>query len=692
MGFDSKDIRNIALFGHGYSGKTTVNEAMLFDAKMIPEMGRIQDGKTVSDYAEQEIARKMSIHSSVSHLEWNKTLVNIIDCPGSSDFIGEVVSAMNAANSGVFIINAENGLEIETVKIWRKCRLPRMVFINKMDKEKADYERCLGNLKENFKDITFVPLTIPIGNGKDFKGIVDLVDREARYFEDGGRKIRTEKVPDHYTGFDEHEKEMIETAVESDEELMAKYFDGKELTHEEILFGLKKSIVNGTIVPVLCGEAFTNSGTAELLDCIVNYMPSPVDVMPRIAQDEDMNEVVVEKDITKPAILFVFKTAIDQFSGKLSYFKVLRGQAKSDTEYILSNRNLKERCGKVFKIIGKTLKDVDFLNAGDIGVFIKLNQINTNDTLCDPRSLVVIHPMTLPQPIYSQAISTPNKTDEERLITLLQKAHEEDLTFKVEFNPETHQNVISGMGETQIKLILDKIKEKNKIETYLSEPKIAYRETIRKKATAEYTHKKQSGGHGQFGKVAIDIYPIDEGKHYEFVNAVVGGAVSKGYIPGCEKGFHDAMDHGVLAGFKVVDVGIRLFDGKEHPVDSSEMSFKIASRMAFKESMKQANPVLLEPVMELSVYAEEKYVGDILSDLSAKRGKVTGEESLGSDIELIRALVPQKELLRYAVDLKSITSGTASFEMRFHGYQALTGKIADDIISVAKKDMKEEEE
>ena len=692
MPYDTKNIRNIALFGHSYSGKTTLNEAMLFTAHMMTEMGRVATGNTVSDYTEQEIKKQMSIHSSVSYLEWNNFLINIIDTPGSPDFIGESVAAMNASGCGLFVINAENGVEIETIKLWRKCNTPKMVFINKMDKENADYERCLANLKENFKDITFVPLNIPIGHGKDFKGAVDLIDREARYFEENGKKTRREKVPEHIEGLDEHFKEMIETAVESDDILMTKYFEGQELTHEEIVTGLKKAILKGTIVPVLCGDAYMNSGTMSLLDCIVNYMPSPSDKGNIIAKDKSDNDIEMEPDSTKPVTIFVFKTTIDQFSGKITFFRVRRGQVRHDTELYDSTNNHKEKCGKLYKVVGKMLKEVEFLNAGDIGAFTKLTNVFTNDTLCDPANIVILPKMDIPQPILSYAISANNKNDEEKLILLLQKVAEEDLTFTIQYNAETKQNVISAMGETQIKIVLEKIKEKNKIETSLSEPQIAYRETIRKKADAEYTHKKQSGGHGQFGKVSIEIFPIEEGKYYEFINDIVGGVISKSYFPGCEKGFHEAMDAGVLAGFKVVDVGVRLFDGKEHPVDSSELSFKLASRNAFKEAMKNANPVLLEPVMELIVYTDHKFVGDILSDLSAKRGKVIGEESLGGGIELIKAHVPQTELLRYAVDLKSITSGTGSFELSFYNYQPLTGKIADEIIAKAKKNVKEVED
>ena len=690
MIYNTKDIRNIVLIGHGASGKTTLNEAILFSGHSIPEMGTVDNGKTISDFDEQEIARKMSIHTSLSFIEWNNTLINIIDTPGSSDFAGEVIAGTNAADCAVFVINGEEGVEIETLKNWRRNTLPKLIFINKMHKDNADFEKCLNELIENFKDKTFVPLTLPIGSGKDFKGIVDLIDKEARYFEENGKKIRKEKAPDNIKGLNQYFTKMLETAVETDESLMTKYFDGKEISHDEIVKGLKNSIISGTIIPVICGDALENSGIPILLDSIVNYMPSPDSVGPVEGKDNHDKDIMVEPDSSKPAAIFIFKTTIDQFTGKISYFRIRRGQIKNDMDLYNANKNQKQKCSKLFKLLGKNLKEVETLNAGDIGAFIKLDSVSTNDTLCDSNNIIKIKQMDIPQPVFSQAINATNKKDEEKLIALLQKVHEEDPTFIIEFNPETHQNVISGMGERQIKLILDKIKEKNKIEVQLLEKKIAYRETIRKKATSEYTHKKQSGGHGQYGKVAIEIWPLEEGKQYEFVNAIVGGVISKGYIPGCEKGFHEAMENGVLAGCKVVDVGIKLFDGKEHPVDSSEMSFKIASRMAFKEAMRSAEPVLLEPVMELSVYADNKYVGDILSDLSSKRGRVQGQESLGG-IELIKALVPQNELLRYSIDLKSITSGTGSFEMEFSHYQHLSGKIADDIIAKAKVEVNNEE-
>lgn len=689
MPHDTKDIRNIALIGHGYSGKTTLNEAILFTGHTIPVMSSIDHGKTVSDFDEQEISRKMSIHSSISYIEWNNTLINVIDTPGSADFVGEVVASMRAADCAVFVLNSEAGVEIETIKSWRKCDLPKLVFVNKMDKEHASFENCMSSLKENFKDKMFVPLSIPIGHGKDFKGVVDLIDKEARYFEDNGKKIRKEKAPDNVQGIDDYFTQMIETAVEEDEELMNKYFDGQKISHDEIVTGLKKAILSGTIVPVICGDAITNSGTVVLLDSIVNYMPSPADVGAINANDASGTEIEVESDSGKPTALFVFKTKIDQFAGKISYFRIRRGQIKNDTELFNVTKNSKQKCGKIFKIIGKNLKDVNSLNAGDIGALVKLESVSTNDTLCDPGSVVQLPSLPLPQPVYSQAIEAVNKKDEEKMISLLQKASEEDPTFRMEYKAETRENVISGMGEVQIKIILNNIKEKNKIETKLFEQKIPYRESIKKKANAEYTHKKQSGGHGQYGKVFIEIWPLEVGRQYEFKNAIVGGSISRGYIPGCEKGFHEAMENGVLAGYKVVDVGVKLYDGKEHPVDSSEMSFKIASRMAFKEAMNQAQPVLLEPVMELSVYADNKYVGDILSDISSKRGRVIGQESLGGGIEFIKATVPQKELLRYSVDLKSITSGTGSFEMSFSNYQQISGRLADEVIAKSKKEAAE---
>lgn len=685
MSYRTKNIRNISLVGHGQTGKTTLMDAMLFTSHIIPEMGSIEKGTTVGDYREQEIEKKISIHSSVSHLIWEDHEFNIIDTPGISDFSGDVFAALRASDSAVFLVSADAGVEIETIKIWRKCELPRMVFINKMDKENADYEKTLQDLKDTFKDTTFVPLSIPVGHGSDFTGIVDLIDGEARYFEEKGKKIRKEKAPEHMEGLDVHLKEMLEVAVETDETLMEKYFNGEELTHDEKVHGLKKAIVQGKIVPVICGDALINAGTLILLNGIMDYMPSPADVDPIIGKDNQDEDVIVEPNADQDLAFFVFKTSVDQFSGKISYFRVRRGTVVHDAELYNPRSDGKVKCTKLYKILGKKLIETDDLKAGDIGAFTKLDDIHTNDTICSPDCIVKLPEMHLPQPIYSLAIEAVNKKDEEKLITLLQKESEEDPTFRSEFHPETKENVVSGMGETQIRFILDKIKSKYKIEAKTDFPKIAYRETIQKSATAEYTHKKQSGGHGQYGRVNIEIWPLeDETMEYEFVNAIVGGAVSKGYIPGCEKGFHEAMQEGVLAGFKVVGVGVKLFDGKEHPVDSSEMAFKLASRSAFNLAMEQAKPVLLEPVYELDVYVDQDYVGDILSDISSKRGRVIGQEDLSGGITIIKALVPLSELQRYAIDLKSITSGTGSFELSFNGYQKLVGKLADDVIAAKK--------
>ncbi|MCK4796536.1 MAG: GTP-binding protein, partial [Spirochaetes bacterium] len=361
MIYDTKNIRNIALIGHGSSGKTTLNEAILFTGHNIPTMGRVDNGKSVSDYNDQEITKKISIHSSISYIEWNEILINIIDTPGAPDFVGEVIAAIRAADCAVFVINAGTGVEIETIKSWRKCDLPKLVFINKMHKDNADFKKCMTSLKENFKDKTFVPLTIPIGTGTNFKGIVDLIDREARYFEDEGKKIRREKAPDDIAGLDDYFTQMLETAVETDEELMNKYFDGKEISHDEIIKGLKDAIISGTIVPVICGDSLSNSGTSVLLDSIVNYMPSPVDIGSIPIKDKSDKEIMLEPDSNKPIALFIFKTSIDQFAGKISYFRIRRGQIKNDIELYNSNKNQKQKCGKLFKIIGKNLKDVDSL-------------------------------------------------------------------------------------------------------------------------------------------------------------------------------------------------------------------------------------------------------------------------------------------------------------------------------------------
>lgn len=679
MAYSTEQIRNIAVVGHGSTGKTSFVEQLLVAGKAISAPATVESGKTVSDYTPEEIENGISIHTTLSNIMWNDHKINILDTPGASDFVGEVVTAFRAAESAVMVVGARAGVQIETIKLWRRLNnrnMPRIVFVNKMDEERADYDAVLNDLQEKF-DITVVPLTFPVGNGPDFRGVIDLIDMKMWPAGPG----KAEDIPaDLKEQVDAYHAQLIEAAAEGDDELTMKYLEEETLTAEEVHRGITEGLRDNKIVPVFCGSATEDAGINVFLDFLTWAAPSPAGIKETIV-DKEGNESEHSVDVEADFSALNFKTTLDQFSGKLSFIKMMGGILRSDTEFVIDRDGKKQKAGKFYTAVGKKLTDVSELVAGDIGVMAKINEAHTNDTFHSPDAFSHFRPLALPQPVYALAISAESKKDEDKLNEQLVRTTEEDKTFTVTFDPETHETVIAGMGELHINTILNRIKSSQKIEIETRPPRVAYRETITKPTETSYRHKKQSGGHGQFGEVHIRVRPLDRGEEYHFANEIKGGAVSKGYVPGIEKGFHEAMEHGVLAGYPVRDVGIILFDGKEHPVDSSEMAFKIAARGALRQAMEQCGPVLLEPIMKLAVFVEDQYLGDVLSDLSSKRGRVLGQDQLGGGIVEIDALVPQAELLRYAIDLKSMTAGTGSFEMSFDHYDPVQGKIADDIIA-----------
>jgi elongation factor G len=684
MSYITSSIRNIVLCGHGSTGKTTLTEQLLATCGAIPKAEAVESGKSTSDYTEEEIARKISIHTSLSHVVWNNTKINILDTPGVADFLGEAVAAYRAAESAVVLIGADVGVQIETVKIWRrlsKSQYPRVMFINKMEKEHADFEKALDDLRTKFS-ANFVPVTIPIGKGANFKGVIDLLHMKASTSGES-KKSADEAIPaDQAETAKKYRDALVEAAAEGDDKLIEKFFATGSLTEEEILSGLRKAVQSGKIFPVLCGAAVDNRGVVSLLDFIVTACPAPGGEAKGL--DLKGQEQIRKMDSTQPLSCFVFKTSLDQFSGRMSFVKVISGKLVPDCDLVNIHGEKKEKAGKLHTLIGKKLTDAPVLETGDIGVLLKLTSANTNDTLCAPESLIKYEPLSLPQPVHGVAISALSKKEEDKLNQLLLRAGEEDPTFKISFNVETKETVVSCMGELHLSIVTDKIKHHQKIEIETHIPKIAYRETLQAAAAAEFTHKKQTGGHGQYAKVVLEIAPLKRGGQFSFVNAIFGGAISKGYVAGVEKGVIEGMEHGFLAGYPIVDLEARVVDGKEHPVDSSEMAFKLAARGALKEALEKARPVLLEPVMKLVVYVDEGYLGDILSDISSRRGKVLGQEPIGGGILEVRAQVPQAELLRYSIDLKSMTSGTGSFEMDFDHYNPIAGKIAEEVIKAAQ--------
>ncbi len=693
MALASKDIRNVTIAGHNGTGKTSLLEQLLYYSNVISRPEQVESGKTTSDYTEEEIARKISIHSALASIAWEGKTLNFIDAPGTADFVGEVICGFRTCESALMVVDARDGAQIETIKLWRnlnKLSKPRAVFLNKMERERVDYDKTFTHLKEEFKT-TFVPVTIPMGNGPDFKGVIDLIENKAYFFQPG-QKEKVGEIPSEYADeVEQYREALIESAAEGADDLMEKYLEEMTLEAEEIHRGVCEGLKNNVLVPVFCGCTSNGAGITSLLDFIAENFPSPVGAKETIVKEDGSEEELAISSEGQASAL-CFKTTIDQFSGKLSFLKVVTGSISGDTDLFNPALGKKEKPGKVYRAVGKKLIETDALAAGDIGIITKSNIATTNCTLLGSADMkFTFKSLSFPNPIYSLAISAADKKSEDKMNDALHKVTEEDLTFQVAYNEETKQSTVSGMGELHLNMILDKIKEKQKIQINTKLPRVPYRETITKKSgIVEYAHKKQSGGHGQYGKVLIEIAPIDRGLYYTFDNIVKGGSVSKGYVPGIEKGLHDQMEEGFLAGYPMVDIGVTLVDGKEHPVDSSEMAFRLAAKGAMKLAIEKAGPVLLEPFAKLSVYIDNQYLGDILSDLSSKRGRVLGQEDLGGNMVQVNAEVPQAEMLNYAIDLKSMTSGTGSFELAFDHYETLAGKMAEDVIKASKAAAEEE--
>ncbi|SFE09572.1 elongation factor G [Thermoanaerobacter thermohydrosulfuricus] len=654
--YKTNQIRNVGLVSHGGAGKTTLTEAFLFNTKVIDRMGRVENGTTVSDYDPEEIARQISISTSVIPVEWRECKINILDMPGYFDFFGEVVSGLRVVDSVIIPVCAASGVEVGTEKVFnmaKKNKLPIIFFINKMDRENADYFKTLNQLMEKFGN-KVIPLTFPIGSEQSFKGYVDVLTQKAYVYDEKGVK-ETEVPADLMDKVLSAKEELIENIAENDETLMEKYFGGEEFTQEEMKEGIKNSIRIGELMPVLCGSSLKNIGTDKLLDAIVEFLPSPLDIEREKASENG------------PVAAFVFKTIADPYVGRLSIFKVVSGTLTSDSTLLNSNKQMQEKISQLYILRGKKQMPVSKLVAGDIGAVAKLQYTMTGDTLCDTSNPVTLSAIEFPQPTLALAIEPKSKGDEEKISNGLQRLQEEDPTFKVEKNLETGQMIVYGMGEQHIEVISKKLMNKFGVECTLTDPIVPYRETIKGKVKVEGKHKKQTGGHGQYGHVWIEFEP-NPNSEFEFEDKIFGGAVPKQYIPAVEKGLRESMKEGVLARYPVVNIKATLVDGSYHPVDSSEMAFKIAASLAFKKGMEQANPVLLEPIMRVEVVVPEEYMGDIIGDLNKRRGKILGMESK-DNLEVITAEVPLAEMNRYATDLRSLTQARGDFKMTFARYE-----------------------
>lgn len=683
-----EQIRNLILLGHGGCGKTMLAEAMLYSAKAIDRFGKVDDGNATMDHDPEEIKRKISISTSMAPLEYKDHKVNLLDTPGFFDFVGEVRGAIRAVDAAGIVVCAVSGMEVGTDKGWNYAedqKLSKLFIVNKMDRENANFERVVNDLRESYGN-KVIPIQVPIGAAEKFQGIVDILSQKA-YVLEGGKTVEKPVPAELADKVEEYRMMLTEAAAESDDDLINKYLESGELSQEELELGTRKGIVNGNLVPVLACSSLKQIGITNFLDIITQFSPSPVD-RGEINGKDDVKRKPSETD---PFSALVFKTMADPFVGKLTLFRVFSGTIKSDSQVYNASKGISERIGQLFVIKGKTQEPVTELSAGDLGAVAKLQDTHTGNTLCEKDKPVIYPEIEFPNAKLSLAVEPKAKGDEDKIGAGLTRLMEEDPTFKVEKNPVTHEFVASGMGDLHIEVITSKLHKKFGVDVTLKAPKISYKETIKGHIKIEGKHKKQSGGRGQFGHVWLELDPLPSGSNFEFVDKIFGGSVPQNYRPAVEKGVRETMERGVLAGYPVVDVRVTLVDGSYHPVDSSEMAFKIAASMAFKKGFVEAKPILLEPVMHIEVKVPEEYMGDIIGDLNKKRGKILGMEPEGK-YQIVKALAPQAELTKYAIDLRSMTQGRADFEVAFDHFEEVPSHQAEVIISEAKKHMTEEEE
>jgi elongation factor G len=679
--YKSDMIRNIGLIAHSGSGKTSLAEAMLFNSGAIDRLGKIEEGNTTCDYDPEEIKRRISITTSLAPCEWKNMKINILDTPGYFDFVGEVKGAMRVAEGCVIVTCAVSGVEVGTEQVFNyadEAGLSRMFFINKMERENANFDKVLGQIREFFGQKA-VPFQLPIGSEANFKGIVDIVKQKAYILE--GKEVKECPVPEELKADMENYRSMlVEAVAETDDDLLTKYLEGEELTDEEIQKGLRKGVSEGEIYPILCGSALANKGINLLMDTICDYMPSPQDAPAEKGTVPATNaEETRECKADEPFSALVFKTMADPYVGKLTLFKVFSGMLKSDSTVYNATKGETEKFGQIYTMRGKKQENLSEVSAGDIAAVAKLQYTSTNDTLADKERPIILRGVDFPKPVLSLAAQPKAKGDEEKISTGLSKLTEEDKTFEVTKNSETGQLLVSGMGEIHLEVLAAKLANKFGSEMVLDAPKVPYRETIRTSTKIEGKHKKQSGGRGQYGHVWLELQPLESEEGFEFEDKIFGGAVPRQYIPAVEKGIRESLNEGVLANYPIVGVKAILYDGSYHPVDSSELAFKIAASMAFKKGTAQAKPVLLEPIMDIEVVVPENYMGDIIGDMNKRRGRVMGMEPEGK-MQHIKAQVPMAEVFRYATDLRSMTQGRGSFSLTFSHYEELPAQFAEKVI------------
>ena len=691
--YQTKDIRNIALMGHGSEGKTTLTEALLFAAKAIDRQGRVEDGNTVTDFDPEEIKRGISISAATAPIEWKQKMINIVDVPGYFDFIGEAMGPLRVVETAGIVVSAVGGISVGAEKTWKlatKNHVAKMFIVNQMDREHADFHKVEAALREKFGN-SVVPILLPIGDGADFKGVVNVLENKAYERTNKGEPKEIPVPADMSDAIEAALEEITEAAAMSDDELTMKYLDEGSLSHEEILEGFKIGMFSGIISPVVPCSALTGVGVAKMLDVMADFLPSPKRAVYTGVNPKTGDEVSRKCNNDEPFSAFVFKTIADPFVGKLSLFKVMSGSVAGSSSLYNSSADKNEKITGLFVLRGKKQISTPQLNAGDLGALNKLQYTNTGDTLCDPTNPIQYPAIEYPTPCISKAVFAAKQGEEDKVFSGLARLMEEDPSIRLEKNVETTETCLAGQGELHLEVIRSKLATKFGAQATLEDPRIPYRETIRKKVSCQGRHKKQSGGHGQFGDVWIEFSPTaDPSVDFEFEDAVVGGAVPRNFIPSVEKGLRENIVKGVLAGYPMVGLHAKLYDGSYHPVDSSEMAFKTAARIAYKKGCMDASPVLLEPIMHVEVTVPDEYMGDVMGDMSKRRGRIMGTNQV-EEGQLLEAEAPLAEMFKYATDLRSMTQSRGSFTMKFERYEEVPSNVAQKIIENAKKDEEEED-
>ena len=681
--FPLEKTRNIGIMAHIDAGKTTTTERILFYTGRTHKIGEVHEGAATMDWMEQEQERGITITSAATTAQWKDTRINIIDTPGHVDFTVEVERSLRVLDGAVAVFCAKGGVEPQSETVWRQAEkygVPRMAFVNKMDIMGADFERVVGMMRDRLK-ANAIPIQLPIGKESDFSGIIDLVTMKADIYKDDlGKQIDVVDIPENMKEkADEYRLQLMEAVAETDEELLMKYLEGEELTVQEIKEAIRKTTIAGKMVPVCCGSAYRNKGIQPLLDAIVDFLPSPLDIPPikGVKPGTDAEEERVADD-KGPFSALAFKVMADPFVGKLVFFRVYSGKLNSGSYVYNSVKGKKERIGRILQMHANRREEIEEVYAGDIAAAVGLKDTTTGDTLCDDKHAIILESMDFPDPVIEIAIEPKTKAGQEKMGMALAKLAEEDPTFKTYTNEETGQTIIAGMGELHLEIIVDRLLREFKVEANVGKPQVSYKETITANAESDYKYAKQSGGRGQYGHVKIRIFPNEPGAGYEFINSVVGGAVPKEYIPKVDDGIREAMENGPLGGYQVVDVKVELYDGSYHEVDSSEMAFKIAGSMAFREAVKKAKPVMLEPIFKVEVTVPEEYMGDVIGDINSRRGRIEGMEAVAG-AQVVRGYVPLAEMFGYATDLRSKTQGRGVYSMQFHHFDKLPESIREKL-------------